>query len=64
MEPRQNHHEAAYWDQWNALNRETGRGEVSVDQARVVRAWLNRDCCTNGSAARVGDSGSQAASAT
>ncbi|MEP7763898.1 class I SAM-dependent methyltransferase [Sanguibacter sp. 25GB23B1] len=40
MEPRQNDHEAAYWDQWNALNRETGRGEVSVDQGRVVRTWL------------------------
>jgi len=34
--------EAAYWDRWNAENREHGQSEVSHRQAYLVRRWLDR----------------------
>ncbi|PZR52421.1 class I SAM-dependent methyltransferase [Xylanimonas oleitrophica] len=34
--------EAAYWDQWNAENRERGQSEVSHRQAYFVRKWLDQ----------------------
>lgn len=30
----------SFWDNWNARHRETGVGEVSSDQKKVVLAWL------------------------
>lgn len=32
--------EAAYWDQWNALNREAARSDVSLRQAQIVLRWV------------------------
>jgi 2-polyprenyl-3-methyl-5-hydroxy-6-metoxy-1,4-benzoquinol methylase len=34
--------EQAFWNDWNSSHRETGQGDVSHDQAAVIRAWFEK----------------------